>query len=117
MDELQPEDIIELNGPNLDALMDNVGLTPAKLIKRLKQKLDATEVKAFSYQGYVSYSKRLKALSIQLQALDMALKLRKMYPAEKRELSGPNGGPIEVAGKMDTEGLKRAIERTAKKPE
>jgi hypothetical protein len=32
-----------------------------------------------------------------LKALDMLAKLARMYPAERNEISGPDGGPIQAA--------------------
>jgi phage terminase small subunit len=40
-----------------------------------------------------------------LRALDMLAKIAALYPADRHELSGPNGGPIEHEHRIDIESL------------
>ena len=107
--DIKPEDIF---GPDkIGELMDQSGLTLSRLIMELAQKIEATEVKVFCQPSFrtkklsdgtkieiktrsLVYSKKLKALSIQLQALDMALRLRKAYPDAKIDLNLKQ--PIQV---------------------
>src|SRR6516162_4101646 len=61
-------------------IMDENGLTDEALIgKHLASLLNATEVKAFNHKGKVIYSKPLKALDINMQALREAFKLKGSY--------------------------------------
>ncbi len=97
-----------VGNPGIEFL-DREGLTASVLAKELKKKIHAKKVevfkatkKIFNDAGFVTeqaeeviYSKRLQALDIQLKALDMALKIGGYYPAERHELSGKNGQPME----------------------
>jgi hypothetical protein len=91
----------ELNGPDpLLVMMDKCGLSEQALIDELAAKIKATEVKVFKgtvtakdedsgmyvTESEIIYSKPLGALGVQLQALDMALKLRQMYPKERLDV-------------------------------
>ena len=42
-----------------------------------------------------------QAVSAQVKALDAFCKLHGLYAPEKRELSGPNGGPIDIKAAQD----------------
>lgn len=76
--------------------MDGFGLSAEYLTKKLKQELNAKEVKAFNNNGEVIYSKGLPAMAIRQKARMDAHKLRGDYPAEKLEHSGLEGGPIRI---------------------
>jgi len=78
----------DIFGPDpVSELMDKAGLTRAKLVKELAGKIKATETKFFQHRGKVVSKRTMKALHIQIQALDMALKLRRMYPDPKLDVN------------------------------
>ena len=76
--------------------LDEAGLSEVALKTKLLKLLEARETKFFAYQGAVVTEKAVECLDIQIKALDMAFKARGMYAPEKKELSGPGGGPIET---------------------
>ncbi|MBI9113244.1 hypothetical protein [Maridesulfovibrio ferrireducens] len=65
--------------------MDEVGLSECRLKMKLAEMLDAKEIKVFQYEGKIVKSERFNALGIQMKALDMALKVKGLYAAEKRD--------------------------------
>jgi hypothetical protein len=73
------------------------GLSRTKLKHKLLSLLDAKETKFFAHMGEVVEEKDVDALGIQIRALDMALKVKGEYAPEKKEITGPNGGPIVTA--------------------
>lgn len=91
--------------------MDEEGLSDVVLKGKLISLLDAKETKFFSFEGVVTDEREVEALGIQTKALDMALKVKGQYAAQKTELSGPNGGPVPIAAanvdfsRMSTEDL------------
>lgn len=96
-------------GKSIAELMDErPGLTMGALLDKLAEKLQARETKVFKGKGafegedgkyhdedILIYSAPLEAHSIQVQALEMALKLRGAF-VTKVEHTGKNGGPIET---------------------
>jgi len=73
-------------------LIDEKGLTDEALIEKyLVPLLEATQVKAFSHEGRVIYSKPLEALDIRLRALEQAFKLKGSY-APPQEAAQANVG-------------------------
>jgi len=79
------------------------GLTDKKLTLRLKQGLNAHSIRAqiSKKTGNWSYSKQLIDNTTRLKALDMALTVYDLYPAQRRELSGPGGGNIPIQASPD----------------
>ena len=63
-------------------LMDRQGLGDETLLAKLKEKLEATERRNYG-KSWV----KLPVHHVQLQALDMALKLKGLYPAAKVEVT------------------------------
>ena len=93
------EDIIiprEAIGCDVGKIMDEENLTIPELIKELKQKIKAKETKFFAHQGKVEDEREVEALNIQIEALDMALKLRSMYPAKTVKVGNDGDEPFRV---------------------
>lgn len=98
------------------------GITPESLAKKLAEELDAHETKVFHNKDTgVVFSDPVIAWDIRQKARMDAQKLLGMYPAEKRELSGPDGGPIEVhdtdLSGLSDEDLRRLTEVLEKVPQ
>lgn len=75
-------------------LMDQQGLGDDTLLAKLKEKLQAMETKFFQHEGHVVETRQVVAHGIQLQALDMALKLKGLYPAAKVEVTKRDFGAL-----------------------
>ena len=75
--------------------LEKQGLTFDYLAKKLKRELNAKETKFFQKDGFVKEQHDVVAWDIRQRARIDAHKLRGDYPAEKREITGKNGGPIE----------------------
>ena len=74
--------------------LEEEGLSETALKLKLLSLLEAKETKFFTHQGEIIEEREVEAIETQRKTLDMAIKVRGLYAAEKRELSGPNGGPI-----------------------
>ncbi len=85
--------IDSLSRPIREALEDE-GIDSFRLAKKLRDKLDAKITKHFAHEGVVMDDRDYEAHDIQLRALDMALKLRGDYPAERRQVTFPEGIPV-----------------------
>lgn len=70
-------------------LMDQRGLGDDKLLAKLEEKLEAKETKFFAHEGQVVETRDVVAHGIQLQALDIALKLKRLYPERAEAPQGP----------------------------
>ena len=85
----------------IQELMDaNPALTDEALTKKLAQKLEAKETKFFAHQGQVIDTEEVEAHGIQMQALDLALKV-KGHLTSKVDLT--SDGKSIVALLMDEE--------------
>lgn len=71
-------------------------ITPSALAQELADHLKATKQKVFCHQGEVIFSEPMIDWATRCRALELAIKLWGMMPAERREVSGPDGGPIET---------------------
>ncbi len=84
------------------AAMKKAGLTTNRVIKRIKEGLDAYEVKtAFDKdRGKFFYSKKLVSHGTRLKAAEMAIPLLDMKPVEKKQIEFPdeNGKPQKIGG-------------------
>lgn len=86
----------DLGSPIVKAL-DEKGLTPAFLARKLKAELHAKETKVFlSKAGEIKYSDPLVAWDVRQKARQDAHKLRGDYPAERKQVGGLNGEPIRL---------------------
>ncbi|OEU70164.1 MAG: hypothetical protein BA863_00960 [Desulfovibrio sp. S3730MH75] len=65
--------------------LDETGLSECRLKEKLAELLDAKEIKVFQYKGKVLESKEFNSLGTQVKVLDMALKMKGLYAAEKRD--------------------------------
>lgn len=70
--------------PMLRAL-DKEGITTDYLAKKLKEELDANEVRVFNGKDGIVYSDNLVAWDVRQKARIDAQKLMGVYPAEKHE--------------------------------
>ena len=73
-----------------EKLCKRAGLTRIKVLKRIKEGLDAHIVKASLIKGtdQFAYSKKLIDHTTRLKSAEMASVLLNMKPAEKKEISG-----------------------------
>ena len=72
----------------IDQFLDELGLSEEALKKRLIDGLDAMITRFFSHEGNVTDQKDCVDWETRRKYLDMAIKLKGIYPAEKREHSG-----------------------------
>lgn len=85
-----------LNAPLVKAL-DDRGITPSYLARKLKAELQAKETKVFlSKEGEIKYSNPLVAWDVRQRARQDAHHLRGDYPPEKKQVGGLNGEPIRI---------------------
>lgn len=77
--------------------LNDEGLGEIALKSKLLKLLDAKKTMFFTHMGEVTDQRTVDALDTQIKALHMALKAKGEYAPEKRELSGPGGGPIATA--------------------
>ena len=80
----------------LSGWLDDAGLSENALKIKLIGLLEAHETKFFQHEGKVTDQREVAAIETQRRALDMAFKIRGMYAAEKRELTGKAGKPFQV---------------------
>jgi len=77
---------------------DEAGLSENALKIKLFSLLNAKETKFFQHEGIVTDQREVEAIETQRKTLDMAIKVRGMYAAEKRE----HTGRIEIEGLLAT---------------
>ena len=80
----------------LEKWFDDVGLSENALRIKLLSLVEAKETKFFQHEGRVTDQREVEAIETQRRTLDMAIKVRGMYAAEKRELTGKDGKPLVV---------------------
>jgi len=106
----------------LEKWFDEVGLSENALRKKLLSLIGAKETKFFSTPqkdadgktvDIMIVEREVEAIETQRRTLDMAIKVRGMYAAERHEHAGPGGGPIEIRP-MALGGLHAAIESRRK---
>lgn len=83
--------------------IDDNGLSENALKQKLLSLLDAHETKFFADKGVIVSQVDVEALGIQQRALDMAFKVKGVYAPDKTELTGKNGGKIEVEHDISAE--------------
>ena len=71
----------------VDALFAH-GITPEFLAQKLKERIDAREVKVFNGKDGIVYSESMEAWDVQADAQDMAHKLRGDYAEQKVSVGG-----------------------------
>jgi len=84
--EIRKRIVESLTSPLVKAL-DGKGITTEYLAEKLKEELEAKEIKIFQYQGEVVESPELIAWEIRQKARMDAQKLRGDYPAEKKSVA------------------------------
>lgn len=90
------------------------GLSDSVLYKKLLDLMDATEVRHFQKDGKVTDTRVIRALSIQLKALELACKIKGIVAPEKLEVTGKDGQAIKIQGKKILENWFVELEETAK---
>lgn len=83
--------------------MEQKGLGFDRLLDKLASKINAKETKLFAHQGVIVDREDLEAHRIQLDAVDMALRVGDYYPANRHEVD-IRGGDFAVQ-------LEEAIQR------
>ncbi|MHC4302390.1 MAG: hypothetical protein ACYS7Y_34460 [Planctomycetota bacterium] len=109
--------------PRIQWFLHEIGLSESALKSKVVELMNARETKVVPMKGFVEEWETqpntkilarstqkdkdgveqhttimgldMEAKELQRRALDMALKLRELYPAERREITGKGGGPIE----------------------
>jgi hypothetical protein len=72
----------------IEKWFDEVGLSENALKNKLLSLMEAKETKFFAHEGTVTDQRDVDALGIQAKILDMAIKVRGMYAAEKYDHTG-----------------------------
>lgn len=67
--------------------MDEEGLSKGKLFAKLMELLEATEIKFFQKDGEIITREEVKALHIQVRALEMALRCKGLLDPDKQDTS------------------------------
>lgn len=94
-----------------ERLCKNAGLTKSKTLKRIKEGLDAHEVKA-TYDkdlGRFAYSKKLVSHGLRLKAAEIAMDLLNLKPPEKKQIDGE----LKLSHELSPE-LEELLERMKK---
>ena len=91
------EKILETLTAPLVQVLDKEGITPSYLAKKIKAELEATEDRVFCHRGEVITSEPRIAWDVRQRARQDAHRLLNHYPAEKHEVSGPEGRPIQIS--------------------
>jgi hypothetical protein len=77
--------------------MDELGFTDRALIqKNLAPLLEAHEMKFFAHEGKVVSTRKVEALNIRLDALDMAFRLRGSYAPRDAEAAAQVGVKVII---------------------
>jgi hypothetical protein len=104
----------------IEKWLDEHGLSENALKIKMLSLLEAKETKFFSAPikdetgnttDILVKNIEVEAIETQRKTLDMAMKMRGMFAPTKHELTGRNGGPVEIL-KMDLAGLQQAIQKS-----
>ncbi len=88
---MDPKAILDsLNSP-IQKAMEDKGITLGSLCEKLREELDACEVKTFNAQGVIIHSDPLIAWDVRQKARMDAHKLRGDYAPEKKEINAIMG--------------------------
>ena len=74
--------------------LESQGVSDEVLIEALKGGLDATTIKQFQNEGIVIKGDPVPNHEIRMKALDIALKLKSHYPAERKHIQVEGGLPM-----------------------
>ena len=80
----------------IDQWLDEHGLSEARLKSLLAEGLNCVETRFFTHQGKVTETREVVPLETRRRYLEMALKVKGLFAAEKHEISGRGGGPIDL---------------------
>jgi hypothetical protein len=100
------EEMRNKNHRSMKDILDEGGITDEYLKEKLKNELDAEEMKVFNDKGKIIYSNGLVAWEIRQRARQDAHKLRGDYPAEKHEIDGDLTIELIDYGKKDDDKTK-----------
>jgi len=90
------------------------GINPATLAEELAEQLKATKQQVFCYKGDLVLSDPMVDWQTRGRALEVGIKLWGMMPPDRREVSGPDGGPIQSEAQLAISagpGIRSIIER------
>ena len=99
-------------GPGL--YLEKQRINPATLAEELADHLRATKQHVFCYKGDIVLSDPMVDWQTRGRALELAIKLWGMMPPDRREVSGPDGGPIQSEAQLAISagpGIRSIIER------
>jgi len=82
--------------PQIEEWIDSQGLSEARLKELLVDGLTAFETKFFQKNGKVTETKTVIPWEVRRKYLEMAMKVKGMFAPDKLELSGRDGGPIDL---------------------
>lgn len=82
--------------PQIEEWIDKNALSNAKLKNLLVEGLQALETKFFAHQGTVVTEKEVIPWEIRRKYLEMALKVKGLFAPEKHQITGDDGGPIDL---------------------
>lgn len=82
--------------PHIEKWLDENALSSARLKELLAEGLQAHETKFFSNQGEIVTEKQVIPWEIRRKYLEMALKVRGMFAPDKHEITGKDGGAIDL---------------------
>ncbi len=112
------DEMRQADGGNFQDKLDAGGITDEELIKLLASLITATEQKVFhkTETGLV-YSKEMPNHEVRSRALDMALKLKNRYPAERKSVQIEGGLPtlpLSDKEQLELEAMKEVLKNRAK---
>ena len=76
---------------SINETLDRMGLTEVALVKRLQAGLEATAVVTAKWEGKITDEREYPDWAARLGYLDMAFRLRGMYPSDKAAQAVPEG--------------------------
>jgi len=94
--------------------LEKQGINPSTLAEELAEQLKATKQQVFCYKGDLVLSDPMVDWQTRGRALEVGIKLWGMMPPERREVSGPDGGPIQSEAQLAISagpGIRSIIER------
>jgi len=94
--------------------LEKQGINPSTLAEELAEQLKATKQQVFCYKGDLVLSDPMVDWQTRGRALEVGIKLWGMMPPERREVSGPDGGPIQSEAQLAISagpGIRSIVER------
>ena len=113
------KEIYESLGTPIIQSLERYGVTLDKLSKQIAEGMDATDTKSFQYKGSVIESPDKIAWETRRAFIDMALKLRSLYPSERHHVTVEAVPvpdlPLSDEEKVELEARKQIIKERALK--